>query len=346
MGWFGGLQTLNNKSMYLLRLAKPATLEVIGYPVNVETTSIPVSSGWNWISYLPQSSMEVNRALGSLPAQTGDLIKGQVGFAQFVEGLGWIGSLRFLQPFEAYELYSQAAGTLTYPFADPPAGKPVAPPVVAVRDWRVDPKRYRYSMSLIAEVVGQGQLDSEGDAVAAYVGDELRGVAPALVVPDQGRHLVFATIYSDEEQAGPVTFRFYDAEAGVEGFVPTEIDFAANTIVGSVAEPLALETRPARLGDRGFIPDQFILSPGYPNPFNPSTQIGYGMPVAGQVDIAIYDALGQRIRTLVSGHAPAGYHRVVWDGRDDQGHAVTSGLYFSLMQAEGFRATHKLVLLK
>lgn len=347
-GWFGSLQQLNNESMFLINLPQPASLEVVGYAVDVEQTPIPIEVGWNWISYLPQNSIAVNSALASLPAQTGDIVKSQSAFAQFIEGIGWIGSLRFMNPGQGYQLFSQQAGFLQYPFFNAPAAKPVvaALPKVAALNWEFDPKRYKHSMTVTAEIVGGGALDSEQDVVAAFVGDELRGLGHTVYLPSQDRHLAFVTVYSNVEGGEPVEFSYYDAETQEEGFIPTALDFAANGFAGHAAEPFALEAREPRMGDRGFVPDDFVLSPAFPNPFNPATQIGYGVPVDGAVEIAIYNVVGQKIRTLVEGFERAGYRYAAWDGRDDSGRVVPTGVYFSLMQTEGFRATQKLMLLK
>ena len=347
-GWVGTLTEVDNESMFQIKLAQPATLEIIGYAADVELTPLAINSGWNWISYLPQNSIDVNSALETLPAQTGDIIKNQVAFAQFIEGLGWIGSLEFMNPGQGYQLFSQDSGFLQYPFFEAPAAKPVARalPQVASLGWELDPTPYRHSMVLTAEVVGGGMLDSEQDVVAAFVGDELRGLGHTIYVPDQGRHLAFVTVYSDVEEGELVEFSFYDGEALEEGFVPTVLDFEVNAVAGDAAEPFVLETRERRMGDRGFIPDTFVLSPAFPNPFNPSTQIGYGVPIDGQVEISIYNVVGQKIRTLVSGFEQAGYRYAVWDGRDGSGRVVPTGVYFSLMQTEGFRAAQKLMLLK
>ena len=346
-GWVGTLAELNNGSMYQIKLAQPASLEVIGYAVDVEQTLIPINNGWNWIRYLPQNSIDINSALETLPAQTGDIIKNQFGFAQFIEGLGWIGSLEFMNPGQGYQLFSQDSGFLQYPFFQAPAAKPVvrALPQVASLGWELDPTHYRHSMVLTAEVVGGGMLDSEQDVVAAFVGDELRGLGHTVYVADQGRYLAFVTVYSNVE-GELVEFSFYDGEALEEGFVPTVLGFEVNAVAGDAAEPFVLETRERRMGDRGFIPDTFVLSPAFPNPFNPSTQIGYGVPIDGQVEISIYNVVGQKIRTLVSGFEQAGYRYAVWDGRDGSGRVVPTGVYFSLMQTEGFRAAQKLMLLK
>ncbi|NKB69799.1 MAG: T9SS type A sorting domain-containing protein [Candidatus Latescibacteria bacterium] len=75
-------------------------------------------------------------------------------------------------------------------------------------------------------------------------------------------------------------------------------------------------------------PQTFFLRQNYPNPFNASTLIPFGIEHPGPVRLALYNALGQQIRRLIHGPRPAGPQHIIWDGRNDQGHAVASGLYF------------------
>ncbi len=99
--------------------------------------------------------------------------------------------------------------------------------------------------------------------------------------------------------------------------------------------------------EAGPLPSEFTLAQNYPNPFNPSTTIEYTVPRTAKVELTIYNALGQKVRTLASGlHAP-GLHRVVWDGRNEFGRNVTSGVYFYRLNAGGqTTGIKKLVLLK
>ena len=64
-----------------------------------------------------------------------------------------------------------------------------------------------------------------------------------------------------------------------------------------------------------------------PNPFNPATEIGYRLDVAGPVSLKVYDVAGSLVRTLVEAGVDAGWHRARWDGRDNAGRVVSSGLY-------------------
>ncbi len=84
----------------------------------------------------------------------------------------------------------------------------------------------------------------------------------------------------------------------------------------------------------------------FPNPFNPTTQISYALPQAGNVNITIYNVLGQKVRVLVNQKQPAGKYSVQWDSTNDAGKVVPTGMYFLRMQVGTFLAERKLLLMK
>jgi hypothetical protein len=94
------------------------------------------------------------------------------------------------------------------------------------------------------------------------------------------------------------------------------------------------------------IPLQYALSQNYPNPFNPSTTINYDLAHSGDVRIVIYNMLGQKVIELVNQTQPAGRYTVRWEGRDDHGASVSSGVYFYQMRAGSFTKVNKMMLLK
>jgi flagellar hook assembly protein FlgD len=98
--------------------------------------------------------------------------------------------------------------------------------------------------------------------------------------------------------------------------------------------------------NRGDLPATFELSANYPNPFNPSTTIRYGIPQDGPVSLVIYNILGQQIRTLVDTPMMAGRYSVVWDGRNQSGTTLSSGVYFYRLQAGPTALVRKMLLLK
>ena len=96
----------------------------------------------------------------------------------------------------------------------------------------------------------------------------------------------------------------------------------------------------------GGMPADFALSQNYPNPFNPETAIEFSLPEASDVELTIYNVLGQQVRVLVNGSYSAGVQRVAWNGRDDHGQRVSSGVYFYRLTSGSFSQTRKMMLLK
>ena len=94
------------------------------------------------------------------------------------------------------------------------------------------------------------------------------------------------------------------------------------------------------------LPREFALSANYPNPFNPSTTIAYQLPQSVPVTLTVYNLLGQRVRRLVQGVLAPGYYRAVWNGRNDAGVAVGSGIYIYRFEAGDYRQVRKMILLK
>ena len=94
------------------------------------------------------------------------------------------------------------------------------------------------------------------------------------------------------------------------------------------------------------IPESFGLSQNYPNPFNPETVIQYQLPEPGRVSLKVYSVLGQEVRTLVDEERAPGYHWVIWDGKNDAGAKLASGVYLYRIQVGEFVQTRKVVLLK
>jgi hypothetical protein len=102
-----------------------------------------------------------------------------------------------------------------------------------------------------------------------------------------------------------------------------------------------------QLSSARLVPRQYALFANFPNPFNPSTSIEYALPEAAEVALVIYDVLGQTVQTLVANELQgAGYYHLTWDGRDQAGHGVSSGMYFYRLATQDFEQTRKMILLK
>lgn len=93
-------------------------------------------------------------------------------------------------------------------------------------------------------------------------------------------------------------------------------------------------------------PLEFILKANYPNPFNPFTVIPYALTSDGYVELSIYNVSGQLVRTLIDGSQAAGYHKIIWDSRDNAGNEVNSGIYISRITAGDLSDSRKMLLIK
>ncbi len=94
------------------------------------------------------------------------------------------------------------------------------------------------------------------------------------------------------------------------------------------------------------VPETYALYQNYPNPFNSETIIKYQLPKAGKVSFKIYNILGQEVCTLFDGNKVAGYHQIMWDGKDNSGRFVSSGIYIYQIQSGEFQSTKKMLMLR
>jgi hypothetical protein len=94
------------------------------------------------------------------------------------------------------------------------------------------------------------------------------------------------------------------------------------------------------------VPTEFALRQNYPNPFNPTTQIAFSLPEDARVLLEVYDVAGRLVQTLMSRDQAAGVYRVQWDGRNQAGQPVASGIYLYRLQAGSSMETRTMMLLK
>ncbi len=137
---------------------------------------------------------------------------------------------------------------------------------------------------------------------------------------------------------GTLTFRLLDPN-------PQNADI--NIAQGILFNPTLNGFIATNLGDRfSLIPTEYALDHNFPNPFNPETTLRYAIPNAGQVTLSIYNVLGQEVVKLVDAEQMPGFYTVRWNGKNELGQNVASGVYLYRIQAGNFNQTHKMMLLK
>ncbi len=125
------------------------------------------------------------------------------------------------------------------------------------------------------------------------------------------------------------------------GFAVVEYNLVSANVAG-----IEIPTSVVGSGTGGSVPGNRVLVPCHPNPFNASTLVRYELPRPGRVRLAILDVRGRVVRTLVSGSKPRGEHQVRWDGTDDAGRLLPSGVYLVRLQATGRTAVQKVALVR
>ncbi|MBU1071799.1 hypothetical protein KKG45_00980 [bacterium] len=141
----------------------------------------------------------------------------------------------------------------------------------------------------------------------------------------------------------PVTLT-YDATGLADGVYTAYVLIAHNAGGGPEVVTVTLTVESST--GAGDTPRTLVLAGNYPNPFNPSTKVIFSLPRAGEVDLDVVDVRGHLVRALHSGPMAAGRHGVAWDGTDDLGHGVASGVYFARLRHDGRELTHKMLLTK
>jgi hypothetical protein len=221
----------------------------------------------------------------------------------------------------------------------------------------------------------QGEYDNNVDNSAAYnISFDLSQAATAHLscwtqfYIEQDRDFGYIEISSD---SGKTWEKLGDAFTGIQaswalnqcslaeycgqGFNDVRLRFrfvsdSSNTFSGWLLDDIALYSTGIETkldSDAKMLqPTQYILFDNYPNPFNPETAIEYELPQAGSVRLEIYNMLGQKAKTLIDQNQAAGIHRAIWDGKNDVGEAVTSGVYLYRLETANFKATKRMVLIR
>lgn len=206
-------------------------------------------------------------------------------------------------------------------------------------------------------------IDNTSDAlevIAAAPGDKIQGWYVPYTETTTGSALVFGFSFAGAETTPGSEGVLVDVTFRVTGPLGDEIAFylggeggvrLADGDAENVACTYPNEANPVTYSLLAVtpgvsLPISFALNQNFPNPFNPVTSISFDLPVASEVELAVFNLIGQKIATLRSEWMVAGRHRVTWNGRDDLGRELSSGVYLYVLKADRFFAQKKMVLLQ
>jgi hypothetical protein len=206
----------------------------------------------------------------------------------------------------------------------------------------------RYLASLYTNYLQTSDIDNDGkEELIINIGNYLL-VLKFTGQPDQHNYEIYYTKIGElnEPTANlqPVTVYDLNNDGRKDILIPMDKYVDPNTVVFSYI--LVKDTLTSVNENLSGVHNYYSLGQNYPNPFNPSTTIKFVLHKPGNAAIKVYNCLGKEITTLINEYLPSGEKEITWDGKDNQGNTVSSGVYFIQMTAGNYRQTIKAVLLK
>jgi M6 family metalloprotease-like protein len=328
-GWFGELTTMDPKEMYKIKLVTGSTLTYEGTRIDPSTKPITISTGWNWIGYLPQTAQPVANALASINPVNNDYIKDQVASSTYYTGFGWFGEMTDLVPLGGYMLKTSHAGTLTYTNGTPVnvTGVTGVKDVRSVKDVKLlDPVTghsslvtdYEYSGQVTATVYLNGEnYAGEDYCLYSMVEGRVRGVSRGMWFEPGKEWIHNHLTYSNFNDGDTIRFRLYDSKSDNWYQFEEFVVFKADMLISNALNPFLLKSSSL------LHPSPLTLNPSlevWPNPAGYFATIKYSIATNQPVVIQVIDFAGRVVDELEQGTQKAGEHVVSWDtGALDQG---------------------------
>lgn len=188
--------------------------------------------------------------------------------------------------------------------------------------------------------------------IADYIADDGQSGAKFSIIDNEKKTVLAVAIPFTAKAIPQGEGTFLNLEFKGEGKVKLEETTISHqtgiSLVNTKAQELKFDFNPIEIvaPKVQVLPKEFSLNQNFPNPFNPTTTISYALPANSYVKLVVYNILGQKVKTLVDEEQTAGYRQVVWNGQNDRGEAVGSGIYFYRIHAGDFTKTAKMSLLK
>jgi len=319
-------------SMYKINLSNSGNITFEGEDVDVTTTTIPISSGWNWISYLPQEAMDINTALASIDGSA-EYIKDLSGFSDYYPGYGWYGTLEELNPHDGYMINATESTTLTYPerYGSGNSNNEYVQKTNH-NHWNFNYHNYEYNSSIMMSLDLETLNVHVDDQIGAFINDKCVGIANGQISPFDSKILFPMMIYGDNQEK-VVSFKYYNSQSNKEIDLIEQITYKPDTYSNDALDPFSLTD---------IIPYTYSLSDAYPNPFNPSTTIEYSLAEnVNDLNISVYDIRGRLVESILNESMYRGEHKIIWNGE-----RYSSGAYFIKMNTGTHMFVKKIMLIK
>jgi hypothetical protein len=330
------LTELNDGYAYWIHLDNAANLSLTAPAVDVNSTTIQLQSGWNLIGYPIIQSQNVETALAAIQAE---LLQVKSLTQSYDPTLPeFLNTLTHLEAGKGYWMQVSDACSFTYPSAKNEV-------IVSAKDDAIwQPVIYPNNSAVVYAVIELGDI-SENDVLAAFVGDECRSVSYPVFFEGN----FYATfVLQLAEQNEQIHFKLHQNSNGQILNSDSTLSLSFGETVGTAPDALFPLSFPLTGNDTDVVAAKPKLS-NYPNPFNPSTTIQFSNELFEQnelLTLEIYNLKGQKIRQFNIHNSTLNINEVVWDGKNEQNEAVSSGIYFYQVTAGKYKIREKMLLLK
>ncbi len=329
---FSTLASVDQMHGYWVKMNCAADLEICGDPI-ASYTVIPLSKGWNLVSYLPTSVMTPQSGFVTINDRLQIAIGYYHGTRIYLPSNPAFNTLTELAPGFGFWLRMAEADYLEYGFMPTDDNRDYQP--VVLSGSVSEPFGSRVWMSLFGD-----EITLDGQPLAANASIEVYTAADVLIGSSVYANgiLKFMPVYGK------------DGDEASARLATTNDKLTLKVNGEAVAETITWtgEGTSYRIGalTTSGLPTTYSLEQNYPNPFNPATTIAFSVPNRQQVKLMVFNLLGQQVRTLTNEIYDAGRYEVVWDGRDGSGNQVPTGVYFYRFETRDIHLTNKMMLLK
>ena len=336
------------KKGYQIYMLMPATLTFVGSNVLWDSTKIDMIPGWNMISYLRYSPMQVDSALSSILDKV-ILVKNDAG--EFFWNEFGINSMGSMKPGIGYQIYMSDTVTFHYPNSMVPTN------MLTKKGFSnlIEPSKPQYFVMKNSSSVNTAILLFESnrlkdkDEVAVFNSQGYL-VGSASAVGNRAFMTIFGydeiekNVESGAKQNEYLYIKIFDSKTENEYTVGDILvtDMISNKTLDHLYYKTDALLKATEQSVKISLPDKFSLEQNYPNPFNPTTIIKFSLPINSQVSLEIYNTLGQVVKRLInSSELNAGKYQVEFNAE-----GLSTGIYFYKLQTDSYSETKKMMLLK
>lgn len=330
---FNTLTNLTNGKAYNVKMSQNATWSVSGAAI-AQSTPLSLNDGWNMVAYLPQVSSGTSTAMQSISTWLNQ-VKGTDGI--YIPGNPF-NTLNTMYPGKGYWVNITGAHTLTYPGRDITRSETSSIGRSKSNILPISPVILSNSMTALIRC----DIAQQGDYISAYVNDECRAIEPIKVY--NGITGALMQIYT--EQSGEIiSFRLLHSDTRQCDMLETNLTSEPGNMIGDYEIGQYLSLFGTATGNEENLAQPTELLGCYPNPFSMRISIKFNVAANNEpVTIEVYNIRGQKVRVLSDNRLKSGKQNIIWNGLDDGGNKVTSGVYFIKMQSSQYQKTIKILL--